>query len=134
MVYRHVHRDLSDEEEFYEDVQPRDWPSFLGEHYRRCCTLATWHGQVLMARAVNAFVAWDNDAWFDLVDRWMNDDDTADLNAIRQQRGDYPAVWDWHRQKGLGTDGGEGTHFSRFAWEMWQTYRFPQDPNPEPGQ
>jgi len=78
----------------YEHLPPSEWPGDLGESYRRCCTSVAWVGQALAARILHAEEAWNHDAFFDYVDRWMTEDDSQHLNEIKQARGqDYSAAW-----------------------------------------
>jgi hypothetical protein len=89
----------------YEHLQPRSWPGTLGEDYRRCCTSTSWIAEALAARLTRGVrAAWRHPAFFAYVDRWMTEDDTRDLAAIRSQIGeDYSSF----RQ--------------RRAWEPWVT-------------
>ena len=109
----------------YEDLQPKDWPvaagdssgfgkgTYIGENYRRCCTSHVWVGEALAARIMHAEKNWQHDAFFDYVDRWMTEDDTAFIKIIKEQTGqDYSA--DWQRQKQA---------WDPFIMEMWSKYR-----------
>ncbi|MEW6252347.1 MAG: hypothetical protein AB1716_17045, partial [Planctomycetota bacterium] len=51
------------------------WPEQLinGGGYRGCCTSATWTGQALAARLLNAQGIWGHPAFFEYVDRWVAD-------------------------------------------------------------
>ena len=76
----------------YEHKQPRDWTNFVGEDYRRCCTSVAWVGEALAAKLIGAEATWNHPAFFAYVNRWMNDDDSADVAGIRSQTGrDYSA-------------------------------------------
>lgn len=104
----------------YEHLQPRDWPSMIGESYRRCCTSIAWVGQALAAQLLDAEDAWDHPAFFDYVDRWMTEDDSEFLDIIQEQTGhSYHA--DWARQ---------GQAWDDFVNEMWAEYRGPVDQQP----
>jgi len=97
----------------YEHLPPSEWESMIGENYRRCCTSIAWVGQALAARIMHAEGAWNHDAFFDYVDRWMEEDDTEAVKIIRQQTGqDYSA--DWARQ---------GQAWDPFVNQMWKAYR-----------
>ena len=102
----------------YEQLQPSQWPcdateGCLGENYRRCCTSIAWVGEALAARILNAKKLWNHDAFFDYVDRWMNENDSAAVRIIKQQTNkDYSA--DWQRQ---------GQCWDAFVQNMWKTYR-----------
>jgi hypothetical protein len=106
----------------YEHLQPRDWPDTIGEDYRRCCTSQSWVGQALVMRLVRAEEVWDHPAFFDYVDRWMREDDSAALEEIlRQIKKDYTANWKRQRQTRYFLQGGHPKH--RFIDEMWGAYR-----------
>jgi len=97
----------------YEHLHPSKWPGMLGESYRRCCTSIAWVGQALAARILHAEKVWDHDAFFDYVDRWMEEDDGDDLKAIREATGqDFSASWS--RQ---------GQAWDPFVNAMWAKYR-----------
>jgi hypothetical protein len=96
----------------YEHLQPRNWRATTGEEYRRCCTSVSWVGQALAAKLIGAESAWNHSAFFAYVDRWMNDDDSADVAAIKAQIGaDYSASWMRQRQS-----------WDTFVDNMWRTY------------
>jgi hypothetical protein len=96
----------------YEHLQPRDWVDTLGEDYRRCCTSMSWVGEALVARLVpGAKTNWNYQTFFDYVDRWMTEDDTAARAAIQAQIGknynSFPQRKAW----------------DSFVTNMWTTYR-----------
>ena len=100
----------------YEHLPPREWPGDLGESYRRCCTSVAWVGQALAVRILRAEKAWDHDAFFDYVDRWMTEDDSQHIKEIKKARGrDYSAHWARQRQA-----------WDPFVNEMWARYRYDQ--------
>jgi hypothetical protein len=99
----------------YEDKPPSQWSdSFqLGEEYRRCCTSISWVGEALSARMMNATKLWNHDAFFDYVDRWMTENDSSAVIAIKQAKGwDFSA--DWLRQRQC---------WDGFVKNMWTAYR-----------
>jgi hypothetical protein len=97
----------------YEHLTPDQWKNNVGESYRRCCTSNAWVGEALAARILHAEKLWDHDAFFAYIDRWMTEDDTKILEAIKKDRGtDYNK--DWSRQ---------GSVWDPFVKEMWQQYR-----------
>jgi hypothetical protein len=100
----------------YEHLSPRQWPGDLGESYRRCCTSVAWVGQALAARLLNAEEAWDHDAFFDYVDRWMTEDDSQHIQEIKKERGRDYSVW-WARQRQA---------WDPFVNKMWTRYRYKQ--------
>lgn len=95
----------------YEHLQPKDWPSMLGENYRRCCTSVAWVSIALVMRLMHSEKVWNHDAFFDYVDRWMTEDDGKVLAEIKKQRGvsydglNIKKVWD------------------PFVENMWNKYR-----------
>lgn len=100
----------------YEHLPPEQWPGMLGENYRRCCTNNAWVAQALAARLLGAEKIWNHDAFFDYVDRWMEEDDTAAIEAIKRATGtDYSAPW--LRQ---------GQAWDPFVLAMWKAYRHRQ--------
>lgn len=88
------------------------------ESYRRCCSSHSYIGYVLAARLMGAQTLWNHDALFDYADRWMMQDDTAQINALRQAfpgGAGNPTRWiDVPDQ---------GTTFSDFVDNMWDAYR-----------
>ena len=100
----------------YEHLQPSQWPFYqgkaLGEDYR-CCTSIAYVGEALAALIMNAKTFWNHDAFFDYVDRWMNENDSAAVRIIKQVTGfDYSA--DWERQ---------GQCWDLFVEKIWKSYR-----------
>ena len=97
----------------YEHLHPSEWQSMIGESYRRCCTSNAWVGQALAARIMHAEGIWNHDAFFDYVDRWMEEDDSKDIKIIKEATGqDYSASWLRQRQA-----------WDPFVNRMWATYR-----------
>ena len=97
----------------YEHLPPEKWPSMLGENYRRCCTSVAWVGQALAASILHAEEAWNHDAFFDYVDRWMEEDDTGAIRTIKTATGrDYSASFNRQRQA-----------WDPFVNKMWAEYR-----------
>jgi hypothetical protein len=96
----------------YEHLQPSAWPGTLGEDYRRCCTSSAWIGEALAARLVTGAMAnWNYAAFFAYADRWMTEDDTAALAAIKSQIGE-----DYSNFK-------QRKAWDAFATNMWKAYR-----------
>lgn len=68
------------------------------ESYRRCCTSVGWVAQTLALRFMHAEQAWGHDAFFDYVDRWMYEDDTAFVKTIKEATDrDHDKDWAKHR-------------------------------------
>ena len=98
----------------YEHLQPAQWPGpkpTQSESYRRCCTSISWVGTALAARIMNAKKMWDHDVYFDYVDRWMTEDDSAALAEIKKQLGS-----DLSGQR-------QGVTWDKFVDDMWSAYR-----------
>ena len=105
----------------YEHLPPEQWKNDIGESYRRCCTSNAWVGEALAARLLHAEQLWDHDAFFIYVDRWMTEDDTKALDAIKKARGsDYNKVWAM-----------QGSVWDPFVKKMWIKYRNNLPPAPD---
>jgi hypothetical protein len=102
MIMHHGKRDT------YEEKSPDHWEQWdkTSESYRICCTSSAWIGMALSARYLKAVKIWGHDAFFDYVDRWMQEDD-----PYLTGRGNY------QRPKA------EMTTFDPFVTAMWKAYR-----------
>jgi hypothetical protein len=99
----------------YEHTPPAQWKEGqnTSESYRRCCTSVGWVAQALALRLMRAEPAWNHDPFFDYVDRWMYEDDTAFVKIIKEATGrDHDK--EWARQ---------GQAWDLFVNEMWARYR-----------
>ena len=99
----------------YEHIPPAKWGpgQNTSESYRRCCTSVAWVAQALALRLMHAEKAWNHDAFFDYVDRWMFENDAGFVKTLKQATGkDYSA--DWARQ---------GQTWEPYVNEMWFKYR-----------
>ncbi len=99
----------------YEHTPPTEWKDGqnTSESYRRCCTSVGWVAQALALRLMGAEKTWNHDAFFDYVDRWMYEDDTAFVEAIREATGrDHDK--DWAHQ---------GQAWDTFVNDMWIEHR-----------
>ncbi len=99
----------------YEHMAPAQWTGGqnTSESYRRCCTSVGWVAQALALRLMHAEKAWHHDAFFDYVDRWMDENDDALVKQLKAVTGkDYDH--DWSRQ---------GQSWEPFVNEMWAKYR-----------
>jgi hypothetical protein len=110
----------------YEQLQPANWPLLgneqLGEAYRRCCTSVSWVGEALAIHLLGAESLWGHPAFFDYVDRWMTEDDTQAVAAIKAQTGfDYSADWERQGQTRYWLQG----EFPQYTFidDMWAAYR-----------
>jgi hypothetical protein len=99
----------------YEHTPPAQWKQGqnTSESYRRCCTSIAWVAQCLALRLMHAEKSWAHDAFFDYVDRWMYEDDTAFVKSIRDATGQNHSA-DWARQ---------GQAWDDFVNEMWARHR-----------
>ncbi len=111
----------------YEQLQPSAWPILngneqLGEAYRRCCTSTSWVGEALTIHLLHAETVWNYPAFFDYVDRWMNEDDTQAIADIKVQSGyDYSANWERQRQTIHWLQGNVSQ--PSFIDDMWRSLR-----------
>lgn len=111
----------------YEQLQPAAWPLIspteqLGEAYRRCCTSVAWVGEALTIHIMKAENVWNYPAFFDYVDRWMDEDDTQAVAQILSQSGfDYSANWERQKQTKYWLQG----EFPQYTFidDMWSAYR-----------
>jgi hypothetical protein len=111
----------------YEQLQPTSWPLLngneqIGEAYRRCCTSVSWVGEALTMHILKAETVWNHPAFFDYVDRWMNEDDTQAVADIKAQTGfDYSANWERQKQTRYWLQG----EFPQYTFidDMWTAYR-----------
>jgi len=111
---------------------PSQWPRLKGgrvpasEGYRRANTSNSWVGQALAVRLMHAERVWSHDAFFAYVDRWMTEDDTAAVTAIRDAGG-----MDWTKVK-PGDFGRQGYVMqAKFVRELWDQYRNNLPPAPD---
>lgn len=111
----------------YEQLQPSSWPLIdgneqLGESYRRCCTSVSWVGEALAMHLLHAESSWNYPAFFDYVDRWMQEDDSQAVVDIKTQSGfDYSSDWERQGQTRYWLQG-EFPQYS-FIDDMWAAYR-----------
>lgn len=108
----------------YEHMPPSQWKDGqnTSESYRRCCTSVGWVAQALALRLMHAEPAWGHHAFFDYVDRWMYEDDTAFVKNIREATGrDHNKAW-----------ARQGQAWDAFVNEMWAKQR-PALPVPTDG-
>jgi len=102
----------------YEHLTPDKWPGpnkTMSEGYRRCCTSHSYVGEALAARLMHAEKAWNYDAFFAYVDRWMTEDDTEHVKAIKDALGeeaDFSKAYARQRQC-----------WDPFVEEMWKLHR-----------
>ena len=99
----------------YEHTPPSEWKTGqnTSESYRRCCTSVGWVAQALALRLMHAEPAWNHEAFFDYVDRWMFEDDSSAVKTIKEATG-HDHDHDWSRQ---------GQAWDAFVNEMWAKHR-----------
>jgi hypothetical protein len=69
----------------------KDWDNAA---YRRCCTANVWAGFVLAARIMNQKAAWNHDALFDYMDRYM----ALEVGTGNRQQSQFTEnMWDIYR-------------------------------------
>jgi hypothetical protein len=102
----------------YEHLHPTNWTKsqLQSEAYRRANTSSSWVGQALVIRLLKAERAWNHDAFFDYVDRWMTEDDKESCRVIMET---WPEMrlndkTRWNRQ---------GNTWEPFVKTMWDLYR-----------
>ena len=79
----------------------------------RCCTSVGWVAQALALRLMHAEKAWNHDAFFDYVDRWMFEDDAAFVKTIKDATGrDHNKSW-----------ARQGQAWDDFVNKMWAKHR-----------
>jgi len=99
----------------YEHIHPSRWKDGqnTSESYRRCCTSVGWVAQALALRLLDAESAWDHDAFFDYVDRWMYEDDGDFVKTIQEATGrDHDKAW-----------ARQGQAWDEFVGDMWARHR-----------
>jgi hypothetical protein len=99
----------------YEHTPPSEWKEGqkTSESYRRCCTSVGWVAQAFALRLLHAEKAWNHEAFFDYVDRWMYENDARFVKAIKEATGqDHDK--EWARQ---------GQCWEPFVNEMWARHR-----------
>jgi hypothetical protein len=103
----------------YEHLPPSQWNAeqHRSEAYRRANTSCCWVGEALVAHLMKLEKAWGHDAFFDYVDRWMNESDEASCLEIVKYFPDAnltdPAK-DWCHQGYTGDE---------WVKPMWTNYR-----------
>ena len=81
-----------------------------------------WIGEALAMHLLNAEGVWNHPAFFDYADRWMTEDDTQAIAAIKAQRGfDYSQDWERQGQTRFWLQG----EFPQYPFidDMWKAYR-----------
>ena len=113
---------------------PKDWPlpgkPVLGsDGYRMANSSPAWVGLALAIRLMHMEKAWGNDAFFAYVDRWMTEDDTIQVQALKEH-----GRIDRTKAK-FGEYGRQGyiNYKVDLVQTMWKTYRnnLPPGPNGE---
>jgi hypothetical protein len=115
----------------YEHKHPSTWNSeqYRSEAYRRANTSACWVAEALVLRIMHLEPQWHHDAFFDYVDRWMNEDDvpvraeTAKSCPSAGQKNDLTDP-----RKDYCHEGYSGERWVRPVWDKYRTLSpAPQD-------
>jgi hypothetical protein len=86
------------------------------EAYRRANTSSSWPGQALVIRMIGAVDEWNHPAFFDYVDRWMEEPDEASRDTITRF---FPDQGPTDRKTWMH----QGHAWEKFVTHMWRTYR-----------
>ncbi len=108
-------RDRGNEWGPYEQSPPSAWKDgqITSESYRRCCTSVAWVAQALALRLMHAEKAWDHDAFFDYMDRWVGENDADAVKQIKAATNrDFSPTW-----------ARQGQCWDDFVNEMWTKHR-----------
>jgi hypothetical protein len=102
----------------YEHLRPSKWTSSQrqSEAYRRANTSSSWVGQALVLRLLKAERAWNHDAFFDYVDRWMTEDDREHRAEIMKHHAGF-------RLDDRARFTHQGNTWEPFVKTMWEMYR-----------
>lgn len=102
----------------YEHLHPANWTKtqVQSEEYRRANVSSSWVGQALVIRLLKAQRAWNHDAFFDYVDRWMTEDDREHRLVIMQH-------WPETRLEDRNKWNQQGYTWELFVKTMWDLYR-----------
>ncbi|MGD0090913.1 MAG: hypothetical protein ABSE73_13430 [Planctomycetota bacterium] len=103
----------------YEHLPPAQWGAGqkTSEAYRRANTSGCWVAEALALRLLHAEKTWGHEAFFDYVDRWMNENDDAFVQTLKE------AIHsDYHRSP-FGEFPRQGFAWDQFAGTMWAKYR-----------
>ena len=94
----------------YEHLRPAQWgpENWRSEAYRIANSSTCWPGEALVLRILKLEKQWSHDPFFDYVDRWMSEDDTAMLKEKAK---------DWDREGHIGESG------AKWVVEAWKLYR-----------
>lgn len=108
----------------YEHLTPDQWQKNglngrQSEAYRRANTSCAWVGEALVLRILKLEKAWNHDAFFDYVDRWMYEDDTQFLHTMNTGIG-KPIV---DEKTSFRTFAHQGYSAEGWVGEMWTKYR-----------
>jgi hypothetical protein len=106
----------------YEHKDPSKWDgeNLRSELYRRANSSCSWVGEALVMRLLHLEPAWNHNAFFDYVDRWMYEDETAFRAAIGKA---FPAQADNMNGKGKEWCHEGYTGDFGFVKPIWEKYR-----------
>ena len=110
----------------YEEKDPKAWDDAdkRSASYRKTCSVG-WPGMALATLYLKGKAAWNHDAFFDYVDRWMLDDKSAGLPDIGKCDTFVQAMWEAHRANAPQQPNG-ATNL------MWQWEKKVFEPNKKP--
>lgn len=83
---------------------------YRAQLYRHCCSSNVWAGQALAIRLMSGMDEWNDQAFFDYVDRWMRQDWAPQAAIISQATGQV-------------APNSHGSTSSDFVKTMWDAYR-----------
>lgn len=108
------------------------------EEYRSNTTVRAWPGQTLAALLMNAKSVWNHDAYFEVVDDWMRQEDLyaehrGEIPRPHPTVNPYPPVPGLHPALvSLWSYAFETTAYEAFVTQMWHTYRDSEAVPPQP--
>jgi len=114
----------------YEHLSPDKWTKdqHQSDAYRRANSSCCWVGQALALRLMKLEKAWNHDAFFDYMDRWMNEDDKPFRTEVGKAFPTDTALLDdskgWYHQ---------GNPGETWIGEMWTKYRDAEGLPPQDG-
>ena len=103
----------------YEHLHPSEWTASQrqSEAYRRANTSSSWVGQALVLRLLKAEEHWNQDAFFDYVDRWMTE------SGDREHRQEIMKHHDGFRLDDRARHAHQANTWEPFVRSMWDAYR-----------
>lgn len=111
----------------YEEKDPKQWNDAdkRSAGYRSTCSVG-WPGMALATLWLKGKATWNHDAFFDYVDRWMQDEKSGGLPDNGKCDRFVQAMWEAHRATAPQQPDGS----TNLKWH-WEKKQF--EPNPKPG-